>query len=393
MKSAAQMIVVLLCVVLTPCVYAQVPGIEPEHPYSFGGYVKILTQAGIPDTGDTTWDHFTHLRLNFEYRWSEALSFNAGMRNRLFWGDSLDVPGFGELLAEDPGYVDLSSNWLEGDDALGNTAFDRFHLNWQHRAWEMRVGRQRINWGMATLWNPNDLFNVYSIFDFDYEERPGTDAVLISHSPGYASRAEAVWEFGDDWDEVSLAGRYRLNLSGFDIQILGGKKKTDLVVGAGFSGSLWGAGISGEVSHFDPYKNESDGIEQEPSTVSTLETDYHLPGKGNLAWKVSILHTSNPQDPDSMRVYLSKPLTAKTISFSRWTAYGEAAFDITALSRQAIGIAVYDDESWYATATNFYSLADDWQLRLVWQHYDGPSGSFFGEDPSDILSGSLRWSF
>ena len=393
MKRAAQRIVVLLCIVLAPGVYAQVPGIESEHPYSFGGYVKVLTQAGIPDTGGTTWDHFTHLRLNFEYRWSEALSFNAGMRNRLFWGDSLDVPGFGELLAEDPGYVDLSSNWLEGDDALGNTTFDRFHLNWQHRAWEMRVGRQRINWGMATLWNPNDLFNVYSIFDFDYEERPGTDAVLISHSPGYASRAEAVWEFGDDWDEVSLAGRYRFNLPGLDIQILGGKKKTDLVLGAGFSGSLWGAGISGEVSHFDPYKHKCDGIEQEPSTVSTLETDYHLSGRGNLAWKVSILHTSNPQDPGNMLVYLNQPLTAKTISFSRWTGYGETAFDITALSRQTFGVAVYDDESWYVIATNIYSLADDWQLMLVWQHYDGPSGSFFGEDPSDILSGSLRWSF
>jgi len=393
MKSAAPRMVVLLCMVLTPGVYAQVPGIAPEHPYSYGGYVKILTQAGIPDTGDTTWDHHAHLRLNFEYRWSEALSFNAGTRNRLFWGDNLDVPGFDEQLAEDPGYVDLSSNWLEGEDALGNTTFDRLHLNWQYSVWEMRVGRQRVNWGMATLWNPNDLFNVYSIFDFDYEERPGSDAVLISHSPGYASRAEAVWEFDDDWDEVSLAGRYRFNLSGLDIQILGGKKKTDLVVGAGFSGSLWGAGINGEVSHFDPYKHEWDGIEQECSTVSTLETNYHLSGRGNPVWKISVLHTSNPQDPDNMLAYLAQPLTVKAISFSRWAAYGEAAFDINALSRQIFGVAVYDDESWYVTATNTYSLADEWQLIFVWQHYDGPSSSFFGEDPFEILAGSLRWSF
>jgi len=393
MKSAAQRIVVLLCMVLAPGVCAQVPGIEPERPYSFGGYVKALTQAGIPNNGGTTWDHLTHLRLNFEYRWSEALSLNVGMRNRLLWGDNIDVPGFGKLLSDDPGYVDLSSNWLENDHALGNTTFDRFHLNWQYSILEMRVGRQRINWGMATLWNPNDLFNVYSIFDFDYEERPGTDAILISHNPGYASRAEAVWEFGDDWDEVSLAGRYRFNLSGLDIQILSGKKKTDLVVGAGFSGSLWGAGINGEVSHFDPYKHEWDGIEQEPSTVSTLETDYHLSIRGNPAWKISILHTSNPQDPDDILAYLNRPLTAKTISFSRWTGYGETSFDIKTLSRQTFGVAVYDDGSWYATATNIYSLADDWQMMLVWQHYDGPSGSFFGKDPSDILSGNLRWSF
>jgi len=356
MKSATQRIVVLLCMVLAPGVCAQVPGIEPERPYSFGGYVKALTQAGIPNNGGTTWDHLTHLRLNFEYRWSEALSLNVGMRNRLLWGDNIDVPGFGKLLSDDPGYVDLSSNWLENDHALGNTTFDRFHLNWQYSILEMRVGRQRINWG-------------------------------------YASRAEAVWEFGDDWDEVSLAGRYRFNLSGLRHTDSERKKKTDLVVGAGFSGSLWGAGINGEVSHFDPYKHEWDGIEQEPSTVSTLETDYHLSIRGNPAWKISILHTSNPQDPDDILAYLNRPLTAKTISFSRWTGYGETSFDIKTLSRQTFGVAVYDDGSWYATATNIYSLADDWQMMLVWQHYDGPSGSFFGKDPSDILSGNLRWSF
>lgn len=28
-------------------------------------------------------------------------------------------------------------------------------------------------------WNPNDWFNTYNYFDFDYEERPGTDAIRV----------------------------------------------------------------------------------------------------------------------------------------------------------------------------------------------------------------------
>ena len=40
-----------------------------------------------------------------------------------------------------------------------------------------------------------------------------------------------------------------------------------------------------------------------------------------------------------------------------------------------------------------YSLADDWQLLLVWQHFDGSSDSFFGENPTDMVYGRVRWSF
>ena len=316
MKFPAAVIMVFACTFFVAGVNAQIPGVEPERSYSFGGYVKYLTRAVIPQSGSTGWDHLIHQRFNFEYRWSDAFSFAAGMRNRLLWGDSLDIPYFDDLLTADPGYFDLSRNWLNEDSALGNTTFDRLYLDWQLNDWQVRAGRQRVNWGMATLWNPNDLFNVYSMFDFDYEERPGTDAVLVSRSLGFASRGEVVWGLGEDWDETSLAGRYRFNTTGYDIQVLGGKKWVDLVIGAGFAGSLWGAGLNGEMSYFHPYVDEWKGYEQEPSMVATLETDYSVSGERNLTWKASVLHISNPQDPGNALIYLNQPLTAKTISFT-----------------------------------------------------------------------------
>jgi len=387
-------ITVYTCILLTAGdAHAQIPGVEPERKYSISGYVKYLSQAVIPQSGSTVWDHLIHQRFNFEYRWTDAFSFNAGMRNRILWGDSLDFPFFEELVSADPGYFDLSWNWLSEDNVLGNTTFDRLYMDWQAYDWRVRAGRQRINWGMATLWNPNDLFNVYSIFDFDYEERSGTDAVLVSRSLGFASRAEAIWGLGEDWDETSLAGLYRFNMTGYDLQILGGKKWVDLVIGTGFAGSLWGAGLNGEVSYFQPYRDAWKGETQEQTTVATLETDYSVTGRRNLVWKASVLYISNPQDPGNTLIYLNQPLTAKTISFTRWTGYGDVAFDITSLSRQTVGSAIYDDSSWFLTATNAYSLADNWQLMLVWQHFDGPGNSLFGENPADMLYGRIRWSF
>ena len=106
-----------------------------------------------------------------------------------------------------------------------------------------------------------------------------------------------------------------------------------------------------------------------------------------------MLYISNPEDPGNALIYLNRPLTARTISFTRWTGYLDAGFDITSLSRQSVGSAVYDDGSWFFTATNAYSLADDWQLLLVWQHFDGSTDSLFGENPTDMVYGRIRWSF
>ncbi|MCG6911068.1 MAG: hypothetical protein LJE94_13215 [Deltaproteobacteria bacterium] len=383
------------CVLVTiaATVQAQVPGVAPQHPYSFSGYVKFLSQAVAPGSGSTAWDHLVHQRLDAEYRWSDSFSLAAGVRNRLLWGDSLDIPAYEKSIEEDPGHFDLSWNWLNEDNLIGNTIFDRLYLDWQGHGWQARGGRQRINWGMATLWNPNDLFNVYSMFDFDYEERPGTDALTMSRSLGFASRAEAVWGVGDDWDDTSLAAQYRFNVRGYDLQVLGGKQRVDLVLGSGFSGSLWGAGLYGEVSYFYPYRDTWKGVDQEQTTVATLEADYSVAGRRNLTWRISVLYTGNPEDPGSTLVYLNRPLTAKNISFSRWTGYADLSFDITSLSRQTVGGALYDDGSLFLTASNAYSLADNWQLMLVWQHFDGSGDSLFGENPADLFCARIRWNF
>ena len=127
--------------------------------------------------------------------------------------------------------------------------------------------------------------------------------------------------------------------------------------------------------------------------MATLESDYSVTGPRNITLKASMLYISNPEDPGNILIYLNQPLTAKNLSFTRWTGYGDVGFDITSLSRQIVGAAAYDDGSWFLTATNAISLADDWQLMLVWQHFDGPKDSLFGENPADMIFGRLRWSF
>ena len=81
------------------------------------------------------------------------------------------------------------------------------------------------------------------------------------------------------------------------------------------------------------------------------------------------------------------------MSFTRWTGYGDISFDITPLSRQSFSASLYDDGSAFVSATNTLSIADDCDLLLVWQHFDGNGSSLFGENPLDFFYGRGQWSF
>ncbi len=392
--NGLRLFLLLVCACLPAFVgQAQVPGVAPESPLSFGGYVKYLMEVNLPEAGGEKVNHLLQQRFNLEYRPMPELALAAGMRNRVISGDNLDFPAFDKVISSDPGYWDLSKNWSEHGDVVGNSSLDRLYLDWQPGDNQLRFGRHRIGWGMAVLWNPNDLFNSYSMFDFDYEERPGTDALLFGRDLGFASRAEMVWAFGDNWDATSLAGRYQFNAGGYDIQLLAGKNNVNRVLGLGFAGSVLGAGLRGEVSRFDPDQSWWQGEEQRRVTVATLDLDYSFGGRRNLAGRTALLYIDSPVEPVSSLLYLNRALTAKTLSFTRWTGYAELGFDVTALSRQTLAVSAYDDGSLYAIASNAISLADDWELLLVWQHFNGSDHSLFGAAPTDLLSGRLRWSF
>ncbi len=84
------------------------------------------------------------------------------------------------MIGADDGLVDMSWNIVEKQSFLLNTTIDRLWFDLHFNKFQVTVGRQRINWGQTFVWNPNDIFNAYSFFDFDYVERP--EAMLSGFS-------------------------------------------------------------------------------------------------------------------------------------------------------------------------------------------------------------------
>jgi hypothetical protein len=192
--------------------------------------MPVWISADLPEPFDTDsfWEYRLQNRLNVRWDMSSSLSFNWQMRTRFFAGDLVnelnDLPGirYSDLIDIDDGIVNLSWVVTDEDKWMLHYIPDRLNLDWQNGDWRITAGRQRVNWGINIITNPNDLFNIYSFYDFDYPERPGSDAIRIQHFIDWASRVEVAFRPARDMRNSVAAALYGFNTSGYDIQLITG---------------------------------------------------------------------------------------------------------------------------------------------------------------------------
>ena len=184
---------------------------------SLSGYVKDMQgvyylENPIPlGNGPATFQWSTynqvHNRLNLDWTPVKDLRVEAGIRNRLLAGKLIkDIAGYAGMVEKDDGLLDLSWNLVDQPtDWFLNTSIDRLYLEYTLNHLQLRLGRQRINWGINLVWNPNDLFNAFSYIDFDYEERPGSDALLLTWYSSATSSLDLAVKT-DSSRKLTLAG-------------------------------------------------------------------------------------------------------------------------------------------------------------------------------------------
>ncbi len=216
------------------------------------------------------------------------------------------------LIGADHGIVDMSWNVIEKQSFLLNTTIDRLWVDLHYDKFQATIGRQRINWGQTFVWNPNDIFNAYSFFDFDYVERPGSDAVRLQYFPSSSSAAEFAVKVDAEKD-VTAAGLYRFNKWGYDIQFLAGLVNSeDVVIGAGWSGSIGSISFRGEGSWFDRYED----FPGDKSTV-LITTGFDKIFKDNSMAQIQVMYCNNPLSLDNFNSFYSGNLSSKDLAFSR----------------------------------------------------------------------------
>lgn len=366
-----------------------------ESKVSLNGYVKELYMFYSPDNPipgtdlDYLATNIIHNRLNFKWYTSKKFTTVIEMRNRLIFGNLVkDFPDYMAIVDVDNGLLDLSWISAQSSSWFVHSMIDRAYLDYSSGKWQIRAGRQRVNWGINLVWNPNDIFNTFSYFDFDYEERPGTDALRVQYYTGTTSLAELVYKPGRDNAHSALAGMYRFSNWDYDFQFIGGQAGNDWVLGGGWSGDIRGAGFRGEFTHFEPRTKTS-----VRAKVATISADYTF--KNSLYFHASALYTSNGKTGNAggMDVLFNPDMSAKQLSFARYSLFGQVSKPITPFfSGSFSGIVNPSDGSFYVGPALTYSLMNNLELMLTGQLFFGDEGTEFG-DIGQIAFGRLKWSF
>lgn len=359
--------------------------------WSFGGYIKDLQSVQFTDI-NKKWslDNIIHNREDLRWFPTQKIKFHVGLRNRLFYGESVPLYSASGYLKDNNSFVNLSKNIANGQSYLLHSNIDRASVDLTQGKWELTLGRQRINWGLNTVWNPNDIFNAYSYFDFDYEERPGTDAVRLQYYINSTSSAEAAYRPGKTPDDMIAAGLYRNTIGSYDIQVLAGWVLTDYALGAGWSGVLGQAGFNGEITAFTPHNN----FDLSKTIVSaSAGINYTFPNSLYLH-AAYLLNSSGLLKADSATAsMLLSQVSAKSLSPARHSIFAEAAYQVTPLIRTDLS-AIIDpsDGSYFIGPFITLSVSNTVELLAAGQLFFGDTNSLYG-NYGRIIFLRLKWSF
>lgn len=367
---------------------------------AFYGYIKDLAMyykpvEPVPLTEDKMLDYLflnqIHNRLNLRWYASDKFTFALEARNRIYMGQMIkELSDYDDLIGDDKGYLDLGTVLISSDSWFLHTMLDRVWIDYTAGNWQVRMGRQRINWGTNLVWNPNDVFNTFSYFDFDYEERPGTDGVRIQYYTGVTSSAEFVGKIGHHKDESAIAGMYRFSKFNYDIQFLGGWVGKDYVLGGGWSGNIKGGGFRGEATWFRPRDlNDEENFE---TFVASVSGDYTF--QNSLYLHFGTLYNSYGTTGDAGgRGFFTPDISAKMLSLGRYQLFGQASFPFTPLLSADLSAMLNPcDGSSYVGPSLSYSLGDNWELMVNGQLFFGREGTEYG-DYGKAIYGRIKWAF
>jgi hypothetical protein len=361
--------------------------------FGFQGYLKDLRTVSFTDFDDLTTNNLIHNRLNFKFFLSPDFTFALESRNRIFYGESLqNMPDFSEALDQDNGLVDMSFVLVDQEALVFHSIIDRLWLNYSYKKLDVRLGRQRINWGMNLAWNPNDLFNAYSFIDFDYEERPGSDALRVQYYANSFSSLELAVSPDEELNNTIAALMYKFNRWNYDFQLLTANYNTDVAVGLGWAGNLKNAGFKGEATYFHPKQNLGDTSAVLSASISV---DYAF--VNSLYLNGAILLNSQGltnNDPEALLQFYSTELSAKNLMPSRFSVFAQTSYAFSPIFNASFStIYGVDLNLLFLNPVIGISIANNWELSLVGQMVLAPTTNNDFSNQGNSIFVRTKWSF
>ena len=373
--------------------------------FDISGYVKYLSSASdVPAVSGRLYDQLLHARINTAWYPTQVLRGELDARVRAFYGDSVEkIPHFADQVKTGYPFTNLDAVMWDENRSIGYGQIDRLWLGYTRSNLEVTLGRQRIAWGTALVWNVIDLFNPKSVLDFDYEEKPGADAFRIQYYTGAVSKVEVVAQPGKTLAQAVFAGLYSVNAFEFDFFAVAGIRNNRWVAGGAWAGSVLDGGFRGEVLVSQAPGNENAPVEAVPANFGkslfasgtpvvsvVLSGDYTF--HSTLYLHTECLFNSDGKT-ENAGAFQQEALAAGLLSAARWSIYQEVAYDITPLTRGTLfGVFNPCDGSSVVVPMVTFSLRTDLDLLLIGQFASGNAYTEFG-DYGKTVTLRLKYSF
>lgn len=358
--------------------------------FVINGFIKDMHSVSFKDNSKSLiTGNFIHNRINFRWNINNNIHLRIESRNRLFFGEQVkSTPNFGKYVVEDNGYFNLTQNIVNDTSIVFNTTLDRALLSWSKNKLDITIGRQRINWGINIIWNPNDIFNTFNYFDFDYEERPGSDAIRIQYNIGIFSSFQAVYKPSKDKNKHVAAFMYKTNFGRYDLQNFAGIYQEDLVVGTGWAGNLRKTGFKGEATFFRSYKNlDTNGLFLYSISLDRTFT-------GNYFLMASYLFNSGGKDIFYEAADFTKlNPSVKSLMPFKHTIFAQISKSLTPLVR--VGFSTMfspTKQTLIIFPTIAVSISDNWDLSLIAQSFFANINKSYHTMGNAVYL-RLRWSY
>ena len=371
--------------------------------FDYNGYAKYLfSSTKIPQINERLYDHLLHLRLNTKYYATQNLTAGLELRFRTFYGESTyKIPNYRELIQTARDFVELDFFLWETKYSIGYLEVDRLYLDFVKDDFQVTVGRQRISWGTCWVWNPTDLFNPLEVLDFDYEERPATDAIRVQYYTGPVTKIEVSYKPANDPADQILAGLFSLNKWDYDFNFIGGMKYKRWLAGFSWAGDIYGAGFRGEVLFSQsPNTTDSNFIYQQfpqlnipsdkPISSFALSGDYTFPNTFYI--HTEFLYNNIGATANTI-LYQPEASSLGLLTAARWSIYQEFAYDITPLTRGSLfGIYNPNDKSYVIVPSLSYSIITNLDLYLIAFFFEGDPLTEYGEYGTTVYA-RIKFSF
>lgn len=336
----------------------------------FSGYVKYLNISGFNSLDSISNDNLLHNRINLKYYANENLTGTFELRNRIFWGTSVkSVPDYASIIENTNQSIDLNMLLIDQPALILISNIDRLNIDYHTDNWQITLGRQRINWGKNLVWNPNDLFNAYNYFDFDYEERPGTDALRINYFTSGDSSFEFAVDYTKKWEDNTMAIKYNFNKFQYDFQMIAAKFMENYTFGIGWEGAIKSIGFKGEFSYFLPYNNS----QETNAFVGSVSLDYFF--KNGFSLDISSIYNSEGEsnlDSIGRFEFAGNSFNAKSLMPNKWSGFAQISNSFTpAMSASFSTIYAIDLKMVFLMPQYSYSISQNWDFDITGQFFYG----------------------